>query len=174
MSLSDKERFDRVVHKYFCAWMMHHICDKIITNGKDDLVNQWWWKQHFHHHVRSDEIDIEKLYEMFRSSQFRQLTLHERIEWSLILAGEHYHYQFKHNEFIKMLEEYNIATEDKVDLDWVRDLLKRFNQKKEKQSGIGLYCHLTDKAKEDDDASEKDDLRGSIQSDSEDHDEEGS
>ena len=100
---------------YVHAWMLHNLCDKVFTMKEKDIVNQWWVKHCNSHDVKIRYEDFNKIYEAFSKYQFRDMTIQDRIEVTLLLVGNKYgEFEHQHKEFMEMVKDYNKKKENKV------------------------------------------------------------
>lgn len=93
---------------YAHAWMLHHLCDKIYTIDPKDIVNQWWTKDCNSHHIHIKDNEFDTVFNLFKKYQFKQMTVQDRIDATLVLIGKRYgQYKHLHEAFMKQVEEYN-------------------------------------------------------------------
>ena len=137
---------------YMRAWMLENIFHhKIFTYKEDDLVNQWAVKQHLHHNLNSNDLPFNEVKTLFVKYQFvKELDTSTKIGIILIVMGRKYHYKHEHKEFLKMVEFHNGVSEDKVDIDWLNELLEACSEKKKEheeesheQYTQNEFCFLT-------------------------------
>lgn len=140
-------KFFKMDRTFTHAWMVHNLCDRVITMQEEDLVNKWWQKHCLHHEVKLEFDDYDAAFELFKKHQFRDLSIQDRIDITLALVSERYHEEFQHNEFLKMVKEYNKNKEVKVKLK-VKQLEDHFkkvrdNHKEETNKPYERDCEFT-------------------------------
>lgn len=125
---------------YTAGWMLANLADKILT-FKEDIVNKWWMKHHLHHNIQIKNLEYDKLFNLYKRFQFKELSIEKRIILTLRLMGKKYHCEHQHKEFLEMIKDVKIHKEIGKYLSTV---------KAEKYRADIKYCEFTGNYKERD------------------------
>lgn len=130
---------------YTQAWMISSMLDKVLTMYEGQLVNKWWQKYSLHHAICIESNEFEKIFHVFRKQQFKQLTMQQRVNITLMLIGDRFHFKHQQKECLKMVEEHNVANpKDKVAIKPLETAFKKpFDPVTKPEKDYNRNCNFT-------------------------------
>jgi hypothetical protein len=134
--------------EYAQAWMVHNLCDNILTYDDTDVVNQWWQKRCNHHDIKVHWSQFDEIYTAYKKYQWKDLTVQERLDLTLMLIGNKYgEFEHQHKQFLEMVKAYNADKKNKVKLN-VKALENHWKKtsnarKEEKEKPYERHCEFT-------------------------------
>lgn len=135
---------------FYKTWLIKNIINKCLDLWSDDVVTTWFKSQYIYHLLRlrgdHDLKELQDTYFYLQNKTRKDIKIETRLLILLVLCGRKYHFEYKFENLLELVESHNGKSNDKI---CVKNLTEAFkcckdqDNLRESRGSYTSWCHLS-------------------------------